>query len=111
MQLSEYDLKLESLHSNSVGRLSLADTFSPAAFDELYQYLCKKAELLKPEYVVSKQIIAVIISAQRAIENSAAYNTEGRNHQAMANQFATLLDLIARSEAPSDRVPGVPRVV
>lgn len=111
MKPSDYDLELEELHNRSVGRLLASETFDAAAFSQLYDYLCAKAERIKDEHVVSKQLISVVFSTQRSIENAAPYNAQAKEALSLANKFSLLLELVAIGEAPTDRKPGVPRVV
>ena len=111
MKPSDHDLHLEELKEKSIGRLLSADSFNLPAFNELYLYLCQKSELIKSEHVISKQVIAILLLAQRSIENSSSHNAEARKNISMASQFSMLLELMSRGESPSDRKPGVPRVV
>lgn len=108
---SDYDMKLKELLEKSVDRLICAEVFDTAAFHELYTYLCEKSEEIKSEHVVSKQVIAAIFSAQRTIENNAAYNAKAKENLSLANKFAVLLELMVIGETPNDRVPGVPRIL
>ena len=110
MKPSDFDIELEKLFNQSVGRLLSSDDFSGSAFSNLYEYLCTKAESIKEEHVVSKQVISYIFSAQRAIENSSCHNQEASKHLQLANDFSYLLELISRGETPNDRKPGVPRI-
>ena len=111
MKHSDYDLELDELHKRSVGRLICSETFDAAAFSQLYEYLCAKAEKMKDEHVVSKQVISIVFSAQRSIENAASYNAQAKEVLSLATKFSLLLELIGIGEAPSHRKPGVPRVV
>lgn len=111
MKPSDYDFELDELHKRSVGRLLGSETFDAVAFSQLYEYLCAKAEKIKDEHVVSKQVISVVFSAQRSIENAAPYNAQAREGLSLAGKFSLLLELVGIGEAPSDRKPGVPRVV
>ncbi|WP_115561025.1 hypothetical protein [Xanthomonas arboricola] len=110
MSPSDFDLELEELHRRSVGRLLAADTFDKPAFEALKAFLCAKAELLKAEHVVSKQIVHCLLSASRAIESRAGYVSQARDNIAMSNEFFMLLGLIAIGEGCNDRKPAVPRV-
>lgn len=109
MSVNDFDLELQDLHSRSVGKLMAAEVFDKEAFDALKSYLCAKAELLKSEYVISKQILDCLLSAWRVIESRAEYIAEAKKHAAMANEFFMLMDLIVIGEGCNDRKPGVPR--
>ena len=110
MQNSDYDLHLEELMKNSVHKLFQIDVFDLDAFNKLYKHLCNKAELIKNDHVVSKQIMSCIFQAQRRIENTAEFNSVVKDNLELANKFALLLELIANGEAPDERKPGVPRI-
>lgn len=111
MSPSDFDIELEELHNQSVGRLLMSDNFDASAYSRLYDYLCQKAEVIKAEHIISKQIVAVLFSAQRSIENSAPYNLQAKENLAFSAKFLTLLELISIGESPRDRQPGIPRVV
>lgn len=110
MPASDFDLELQDLHRKSVLRLLAADTFDESAFLELRRYLCEKAELIKSEHVVSKQVLSVLLEAAGAIESRAEYVPAARSNLGMANEFHVLLGLMAIGEACGDRVPGAPRI-
>lgn len=110
MSPNDFDLQLVELQRRSVGRLVSADVFDEAAFRDLKAYLCKKAELLKGEYVVSKQVVVCLLEAVAAIESRAAYVEEAKRNAHMGDEFYMLLGLIAGGEGCNDRKPGVPRV-
>ncbi|WP_144410137.1 hypothetical protein [Chromobacterium vaccinii] len=111
MKPSDYDLHLEQLKKDSVDRLLIREEFSLPSFNELHQYLCQKAVEIRSEYIVSKQIIATILSAKNAIENSTSINIEARNNIDLANKFLFLLEMIAKDEEPMNRKPGIPRII
>ena len=111
MSASDFDLELEELRSKSVGRLVSAEVFDESAFAALKAHLCKKAELIKSEHVVSKQVVACLLEAASIIESRAAYVEGARSNAHLANEFHMLLGLIAIGEGCNDRKPGVPRVV
>jgi hypothetical protein len=111
MSPSDHDLRLEELNYRAVVRLLAADVFDAAAFEDLKLYLCEKADLIKQEHVVSKQVLQCLVSASQAIETRAEYLPEVRRNIKMAAEFSTLLGLIAGGESCSDRTPGVPRVL
>ena len=48
-------------------RARLAKVMHVSAFEDLYQLACQKAELVKQEPVVSKQLLRCILSAEQAI--------------------------------------------
>lgn len=111
MTPSDFDLDLEELYKKSVGRLIASESFDGAAFARLYEYLGDKAERIKSEHVVSKQVVMTILSAQSAIENAAPYNPQAKEGLPFVGKFSMLLGLISIGESPRDRQPGVPRVV
>jgi hypothetical protein len=111
MSPSDYDPKLEDLQHRSVGRLLATDVFDLTAFRDLIRYLQEKAELIKQEHVISKQVVNCLLSARQAIESRGEYLAEVRGHASIAAEFSMLLGLIAMGEAPGDRKPGVPRIL
>lgn len=111
MNASDYDLTLEELSEASVGRLLAVQVFDLSAFRTLKEYLSAKSERIKSEHVVSKQVVNVLLSAARAIEDSAAHNSGARENLWLAQEFLLMLDLIAIGEAPGDRQPGKPRIL
>ena len=111
MAASHFDLQLEELRRKSVGRLLTADVFDLAAFEELKAYLWEKAEQLRAEFVVSKQILSCPRSASNAIQSRAEYLPKVREHVAFSEEFARLLDAIIAGEVKNDRTPGVPRIL
>ena len=111
MNASDYDLTLEELSEASVGRLLVTQVFDLGAFRKLKDYLSAKSERIKSEHVVSKQVVNALLSAARAIENSAGHNSGARENLALAREFQLMLGLIAIGEAISDRQPGKPRIL
>jgi hypothetical protein len=110
MKASDFDLQLEELNQQSVGRLMTAEEFDLSAFRALYAYLCEKATNIKSEHVVSKQVLRVMLWAPKAMEGRAKYDPVVRQNMELVRDFARLLDLIAIGEDCNDRKPGVPRV-
>jgi hypothetical protein len=110
MSPNNFDLQLVELQRRSVGRLISAEVFDEAAFHELKSYLCEKAELLKSEYVVSKQIVACLLEAVAVIDSRAVYVEDAKRNAHLSDEFFMLLGLIASGEGCNDRKPGVPRV-
>lgn len=108
---SDFDIELEELRRRSVDRLMTAEVFDLKAFEALRSHLCQKAEEIKHEYVVSKQVLAVLRSVPKAIEAKADYLPEVQQHVALASSFHLLLDQIVGGESCSERVPGTPRVI
>jgi hypothetical protein len=107
MTASDFDLELEDLWKRSAGRLMAAEVFDAAAFTSLLRYLAGKAEAIKAEHVVSKQVLHCILWAVKALEGGRSLPAEA---MPLTSELYMLLDLIAIGEAPSDRKPGVPRV-
>ena len=108
---SDFDLELEELRRRSVDRLMTAEVFDMNAFEALRVHICKKAEEIKQEHVVSKQLMAVLRSVPKAVEAKADYLAEAKQHIALAASFDLLLDQIVSGEVCSERVPGRPRVI
>lgn len=105
------DIELEALNEKATGRLLKADVFDEVAFKNLYSYICKVAEKLKMESVLSKQFLAVVLNAASAIRSRAEYLPDVKKSMSLADDFDMVLALVAVGEAPSDRRPGVPRVI
>lgn len=89
MNPENYDLKREELTGKAACKLLSSDTFYLIAHDRLYKYICERAEEIKSEYVVSKQIVFSIYSAQRAIESTAGYNQQSKSNLVMAESSRT----------------------
>jgi len=111
MAASDFDLHLVELQKESVGRLVCAEVFDKAAFDALKAYLCEKAELIKQEHVVSKQVVACLLEAAAVVESRAQWVEGARQNAHLSTEFHNLLGVIAIGEGCNDRKPGVPRVV
>lgn len=111
MTPSDLDLHLQELAYRATGRLLAADVFDKPAFDALMAYLGEKAELIKSDHVVSKQVVQCLLSASQAIESRAEYIPEARANLGLASDFSMLLGLIAIGESFNDRRPGVPRIL
>lgn len=105
------DIELEALSDRATGRLLMADAFDDVAFKDLYSYVCTLAEKLKTENAVSKQFLAVVLNAASAIRSRAEYLPDVKKRIALADDFDMVLALVAVGEAPSDRRPGVPRII
>ena len=110
MSPNDFDIKLKDLYERSVGQL-MADHFDISAFEVFYRYLCQKAEFIKSEHVVSKQVLQYLLSAQQTIESKAEYLPAAKQNIQLASNFAMLLGLIAIGESSNDRRPGMPRVI
>ena len=111
MKPSDYDLELEDLDRRSTDRLLAAEVFDGAAFAALNDYLSRKAEAIKVEHVISKQVLGSLRNAASAIRNLAPHVPQARENLALADEFEMLLDLMIIGESPQDRVPGVPRII
>lgn len=111
MAASDFDLHLVELQKESVGRLVCAEVFDKAAFDALKAYLCEKAELIKQEHVVSKQVVACLLEAATVVDSRGQWIEGARQNAHLSTEFHNLLALIAIGEGCNDRKPGVPRVV
>jgi len=88
-----------------------ADVFDPSAFDQLYERIAAKADLIKTEHVVSKQVLNCLVSVEGAIRSRAEYVPAAREGLPLIDRFTMLLHLIAIGESPADRVPGQPRII
>ena len=108
MNASDYDVQLEELYERSVGRLLCADVFDRAAFDTFIAYLTEKAEQIADEHVVSKQVLMYLLSAH-SLYNCAEHNAEV--DRSLADEMLRLLGIIASGVKPSERIPGVPRII
>jgi len=111
MSENDYDLELEELQRRSVGRLLSSESFDAAAFEELRMHICRKAESLRTEHVISKQILKCLREASSSIRNQAEHIPVLREGLSMASNFELLLDLIIAGEGCGDRQPGVPRTL
>ena len=98
--------ELQTLRERAIDRRLCADVFDGDAFDTLAQYLNRKADALRSEYVIPKQVLACLRDASSAIRSRAEYLPEVRTHVEMANRFDMLLNLILIGETMEDRVPG-----
>lgn len=111
MSANDFDVELDDLQRRSAGRLLSSETFDHDAFRVLHEHICRKAKQIRGEFVVSKQLLACLRGASRAIRNQAAHVSAARDHLAMADDFELLLDLIIAGEDCSDRQPGAPRII
>jgi hypothetical protein len=57
MTPGNFDPQLEELDRRATLRLLAAETFDVGAFAELWEYLSQKAEAIKRDYVISKQVL------------------------------------------------------
>lgn len=111
MSVNNFDLELDELQRRATGRLLTAETFDLDAFRALRAHICRKAEQLRDEFVISKQLLSCLRGASGAIRNQAPYVTAARDHLSVADDFELLLDLIIAGEGCEDRRPGIPRIV
>lgn len=100
---NHFDLELKELAYNSTDKYLMQTVFDRTAFERLYEYLKNKADQLKSESSISKQIIGTILNAANLLESEI-------KEKELSNRFKDLLELMAISESPSDREPGVPRI-
>lgn len=105
------DMELEALSEKATGRLLMADVFDEVAFQDLYSYICTLAEKLRSENALSKQFLAVVLNAASAIRSRAEYLPDVKKRRTLAHDFDMVLALVAVGEAPSNRQPGVPRII
>jgi len=105
------DSELDDLYHRSVGRLITAEIVDVEAFKALYAHLRSRAESLKHEPSVPKQVLASLLDAHQAIEVRSEHLPEAKAILALAHDFSVLLGIIAKGESPSERVPGVPRII
>lgn len=111
MSENHFDVVLDDLTKRAVGRLITAEVFDEEAFDALENHLWTKAEGLRDEFAISKQILSCLRSAASAILARAEYDPAVRKHVHRASHFEALLDRLIAGEVRSDRQPGVPRIV
>lgn len=111
MSVNDYDLELEELQRRSVERLFSAESFDAAAFAALREHICGKAEALRNEFVISKQMLSCLRDASKAIRSRAEYIPAARENLRVADDFEMLLDLLIAGEGCQDRQPGVPRII
>ena len=111
MAASDFDPELERLRERSIVRLLSADVFDAAAFDQLYDYLASKADEIKQEHVVSKQVVSCLLAVEGPIRSQADYLPAAREGIPLIAKFAMLLGLIAIGESPRDREAGQPRII
>lgn len=111
MSALDFDTELQALREKSVDRLLMAEVFDAGAFDDLLRYLDHKAQLLRSEYAISKQVLACLRGASEAILSRAEYVPAVKTHIEKAARFSMLLDLMIIGETLEDRSPGVPRVI
>lgn len=111
MAASDFDLHLVELQKKSVGRLISAEVFDKEAFETFKAYLCEKAELIKQEHVISKQVVACLLEAIAVIDSRAQSIASVRENAHLGAELYMLLGLMAIGEGCNDRKPGVPRIV
>jgi hypothetical protein len=111
MSQNHYDIHLDELKQRSIDRLLMAEVFDLSAFRDLKAYLWQKAEHLKDEDTISKQILSCIRSASAAIESRAEYIPTVREHLSMSRDFSLMLDMMIAGEVEGDRSPGIPRII
>jgi hypothetical protein len=107
----DFDPDLQDLERGATERLLASESFDTAAFRALLDHLSRKAEAIKDDYVISKQVLRSLRNAASAIRNQAPYVPLARDNLVLADKFEMLLDLMIIGESPADRVPGVPRIV
>lgn len=110
MSENNYDLHLEELLYRSTGRLLMAEVFDLAAFQALEDYLWQKAEGLRNEHTLSKQVLACIRSTASAIESLVDYVPAVRENQHMAITFHSILDRLIAGETRDSCKAGAPRI-
>jgi len=108
---NHFDPVLDELRRRAVDRLLAVEVFDEAAFNALEDHLWKKAEGLRHEYTISKQVLSCLRSAAGAIWSRSEHDPAVRKHLHRANDFEALLDRLIAGEVRSDRRPGVPRIV
>ncbi|WP_145997188.1 MULTISPECIES: hypothetical protein [Ralstonia] len=70
MSASNYDDRLAELYEASVGRLRKVEIVDASAFQALYDYVALKADSMRSEHVVSKQVLRCILDARQAVLES-----------------------------------------
>lgn len=79
------------------------EVFDPAAFSTLEDHLWTKAEGLRSEYTLSKQVLHCLRYAAKAIRSRAEYLPEVREHLRRADDFEEMLDRLIAGQTRSDR--------
>jgi hypothetical protein len=100
MTVNDYDLTLEELARTSTMRLLASESFDLPAFTALYDRLTSKADDLRVEFVISKQILGTLRDASEAIRNQAPHVAAARENLDLADKFEMLLDLMIIGESP-----------
>lgn len=111
MSVNDYDPELEELQRRATGRLLLSESFDAAAFVALREHICGKAEALRSEYFISKQMLKCLREAASAIRSRAEHVQGARENLHVANDFEMLLDLLIAGEGCRDRQSGIPRII
>ena len=111
MSENHFDPILEDLKERAVGRLLTADTFDASAFKALKEHLWRKAEDIKHEFSISKQVLFSLRSAAATIRCRAEYLPSVREQLHWANDFELMLDRLIAGETLDERQPGAPRIV
>ena len=110
-KVNDYDIHLNDLYERSAGKLLMTELYDEEAFISLYEYLASKAELLKSEHMISKQIVSTILKASASIRNTSGHVQLSRKNIDLADRFEFLLSLIASNDVPSNRTPNVPHTI
>ncbi len=108
---NHFDVVLEELIDRSVGKLLKTDAFDASAFEALEVHIWQKAEGLRNESMLSKQILLNLRSAVGAIRSRAEYPPVVRENLQRAHDFDMMLDQLIGSETRSDRKQGMPHII
>ena len=111
MSENHFDVVLEELADRAIGKLLKTDAYDASAFDALEDHLWQKAEGLRSEHAISKQILKTLRSAVAAIRSRSEHHPSVQDQLHRANAFDVMLDRLIAGERRSDRKPGVPRVI
>ena len=111
MSANHHDLELEELVRRATDRLLMEEVMDVEAFELLYDHIAAKAQKLRNQSALSKQILGSIRGAAESIRSRSEYLAEVRKHRDLAGKFDMLLDLLIASEDPAEKLAGQPRII
>lgn len=109
MNPSHFDLALDELFNQSVGKLRTAETFDCKAFVALMTHMRQQASSIADDHVVSKQMLTCLMQARDAIHRSAQWVPEAKHNLQMADEFEMLLAMVAFGIDPATKRPRMTR--
>ena len=111
MASSDYDLELEQLFEDSIGRLLQVEVFDESAFQAFQAHLCARLEELRSTHVVSKQLLSRVLKTVQVLRELGAQVTDEELASKWERSFDLMLYAMAHGEGCDDRVPGTPRMI